>query len=135
MKIVTIIVQIILGLIFFVFGLNGFFNFIHGPMPTGMAGDFVGVMLRSHYIWLVAGTQVVSGVLLLVNRYVPLALVLAAALIVNILTFHAAMNPSGIGMGVFVAILWLFLAWRFRANLQPLLASRPIAAATEKATV
>jgi len=115
MKVVAIIARTFLGLVFFIFGLNGFFNFLHGPLPPGDAGAFAGVLMRSHYVWLVAGTQVVAGALLLLNRYVPFALVLSAAVIVNILTFHAAMAPGSIWMGIVVAILWAILAIRFRA--------------------
>jgi len=49
MKIVTLIARILLGLIFVVFGLNGFLNFLSmGPMPTGLAGQFVGALVLSH---------------------------------------------------------------------------------------
>lgn len=126
MKVVTLIARIILGLVFLIFGLNGFLNFLHGPLPPGDAGVFAGVLTRSHYVWLVAGTQVVAGALLLINRFVPFALVLSAALIVNILTFHAAMAPGSIGMGIVVAILWIILAVRFRAYFAPLFTQKAL---------
>jgi putative oxidoreductase len=62
MKIVTLIARLLLGLIFVVFGLNGFLNFINmGPMPSGLAGQFIGALAQSHYFWVVAALQVAGG--------------------------------------------------------------------------
>src|SRR5258708_12693032 len=95
MKILTLIARILLGLVFVVFGLNGFLNFIDtGPMPAGLAGQFMGALFVSHYYWVIAAVQVVGGVLLLVNRFVPLALVLLGPAIVNILLYHVFLNPN-----------------------------------------
>jgi putative oxidoreductase len=96
MKIVTLIARILLGLVFLVFGLNGFLNFLNtGPAPTGLAGQFLGALILSHYYWVVAALQIAGGALLLVNRFVPLALVLLGPVIVNIICFHVFMNPMG----------------------------------------
>lgn len=107
MKIVTLIARLLLGLIFLVFGLNGFLNFLTmGPMPTGLAGQFVGALVLSHYIWVVAALQVVGGALLLANRFVPLALVLLGPVIVNIICYHVFLNPSGSVPAIVVTVLW-----------------------------
>src|SRR6266403_6196081 len=107
MKIVTLIARLLLGLTFVVFGLNAFFNFLNmGPMPSGLAGQFMGALFQSHYYWVIAGLQVAGGVLLLVNRFVPLALVLLGPIIVNIILYHVFLNPTGIGLAVVVVILW-----------------------------
>jgi putative oxidoreductase len=107
MKIVTLIARLLLGLIFVVLGLNGFLNFLSmGPMPTGLAGQFVGALFLSHYFWVVAALQVAGGALLLVNRFVPLALVLLGPVIVNIVLYHAFLNPSGALLAIVVVILW-----------------------------
>jgi hypothetical protein len=106
MKILTNISQFLLGLIFFVFGLNGFLHFIPMPPPSGVAGQFLGAMFVAKYLLVVSGLQVISGTLLLINRYVPAALTILGPIIVNILLFHALMNPAGIGLAVFVTILW-----------------------------
>ena len=107
MKIVTLIARLLLGLIFVVLGLNGFLNFLSmGPMPTGLAGQFVGALVLSHYFWVVAALQVAGGALLLVNRYVPLALVLLGPVIVNIILYHVFLNPSGAPLAIVVVILW-----------------------------
>jgi uncharacterized membrane protein YphA (DoxX/SURF4 family) len=110
MKVVTLIARLLLGSIFIVFGLNGFLNFLSmGPMPTGLAGQFVGALAQSHYFWVVAALQVVGGLLLLVNRFVPLALVLLGPVIVNILLYHIFMSPAGIGLALVVTILWFIV--------------------------
>src|ERR1700724_3471995 len=115
MKIVTLIARILLGLIFVVFGLNGFLNFLSmGPMPSGLAGQFVGALVLSHYFWVVAALQVAGGALLLVNRFVPLALVLLGPVIVNIILYHSFLNPAGIEPGIVVVVLWLIVFYAHR---------------------
>ena len=115
MKVVILIARLLLGLIFFVLGLNGFLNFLSmGPMPTGLAGQFIGALFQSHYLWVVAGLQVAGGLLLLVNRFVPLALVLLGPVIVNILLYHLLLNPAGIGMAILVTILWFIVFYGHR---------------------
>jgi hypothetical protein len=86
-----------------------------GPMPTGLAGQFFGVLAASHYIYAVAVFQVVPAILLLANRYVPLGLVLLAPVIVNIDLVHALMAPSGLPMAALVTILWILVALRVRS--------------------
>lgn len=115
MKIVTLIARLLLGLAFVVFGLNGFLNFLNmGPMPTGLAGQFMGALFMSHYYWAIAAIQVLGGVLLLVNRFVPLGLVLLGPVIVNILLYHLFLNPAGIAMAIVVTILWFIVFYRDR---------------------
>ena len=115
MKIVVLIARLLLGLIFVVFGLNGFLNFLSmGPMPTGLAGQFIGALALSHYFWVVAGLQVIGGVQLLVNRFVPLALVLLGPVIVNILCYHVFLNPTGIALALVVTILWFIVFYWHR---------------------
>jgi putative oxidoreductase len=116
MKIVTLIARILLGLVSLVFGLNGFLNFLNmGPMPTGLAGQFMGALILSHYYWVVAALQIAGGLLLLVNRFVPLALVLLGPVIVNILCYHVFLNHTGAAPAVVVTILWFIV---FYANRQ-----------------
>lgn len=115
MKIVTTIARILLGLMFTVFGLNGFLHFIPmGPQPSGAAGQFIGALASTHYLHFVFAVQVISGVLFLIGRYVRLALMLIGPVIVNILLFHATLEPHGIAMGLFAAALWLLLFIRDR---------------------
>jgi uncharacterized membrane protein YphA (DoxX/SURF4 family) len=107
MKILTLIARLLLGLIFVVFGLNGFLHFLSmGPMPSGLAGQFISALVLSHYIWVVAALQVAGGALLLVNRFVPLALVLLGPVIVNIILYHVFLDPSGAVPAIVLTILW-----------------------------
>ncbi len=115
MKIVTLIARLLLGLVLVVFGLNGFFSFLNmGPMPSGLAGQFIGALALSHYFWVVAALQVAGGALLLLNRFVPLGLVLLGPVIVNILLYHLFLNLTGIGLAIVVAILWLIVFYGHR---------------------
>jgi putative oxidoreductase len=106
MRTVSTIAQYLAGVIFLVFGLNGFLHFIPFPPPSGVAGQFMGALFVSHYLMVIFAFQVIAGVLLLVNRYVPLAVAVLAPVIVNILCFHALMAPSGLPLALFVAVLW-----------------------------
>jgi len=125
MRIAALIARLLLGLIFVVFGLNAFLHFIPmGPMPTGLAGQFMGALVQSNYFYVVAVLQIVGGVLLLVNRYVPLGLVLLGPVIVNILLYHLLLNPVGIGMAVLVTALWLIVFYAHRAAFSGIFAPR-----------
>ena len=125
MKIANAIARILLGLIFIVFGLNGFLNFLSmGPMPAGLAGQFMGALALSHYFWVVAALQILGGALLLVNRFVPLALTLLGPVIVNILLFHLFMLPAGIPPAIVVTILWFIIFYRHRQHFSGLFVQR-----------
>ena len=115
MKILVLIARLLLGLISVVFGLNGFLNFLSmGPPPTGLAGQFIGALFVSHYYWVIAALQVVGGVLLLVNRFVPLALVLLGPVIVNILCYHVFLNHVGAPPAIVVTVLWFIVFYGHR---------------------
>src|ERR1041384_1582763 len=103
------IARYLAGVIFLVFGLNGFLNFIPLPPPGGVAGQFMGVLYASHYLWAIFAFQVIAAVLLLVNHYVPLAVAVLAPVILNILVFHALMAPSGLPLALVVAVLWTMI--------------------------
>ncbi|MEJ1973403.1 MAG: DoxX family protein [Lacunisphaera sp.] len=106
MKTTRLIARNLLGLIFLVFGLNGFFHFIPMPPPAGIAGQFMGAAFVSHFLIPVFLLQTAGGALLLANRFVPLALVLLGPVIVNILMFHAFMAPEGLLLAFVVTALW-----------------------------
>src|SRR5260221_8732178 len=116
MKIVTIIVRILLGVVFFVFGLNGFVGFIPMPPLTGTAGAFIGALFSSHYLYLVSGVELIAGILLLVNRFVPLALAMLAPMLANILAYHVTMQMEGLPLALITTLLWVILVWRYRAH-------------------
>jgi putative oxidoreductase len=107
MRIIIVIARFLLGLIFLVFGLNGFLHFIPAPPPAGIAAQFIGALFVSHYLVPIFLLQIFSAVLLLVNRYVPLALTLLAPIIVNILLIHTLMLPSGLPLALIVTVLWI----------------------------
>ncbi len=127
-KILAAIARLLLGLIFFVFGSNGFLHFIPPPPASSIpadAGAFMTVMMHSHYFTFTSGAQVLAGALLLLDQYVPLALILLAAIIANILTFHITMMPSTLfPMPIFVTVLWFLTAWPLREHFAPLLARK-----------
>src|SRR5258708_34596816 len=89
MKIASLVARLLLGLVFLVFGLNGFLHFIKAPMPEGIAGQFAGAIFVSKYYVVIFGVQFISGVLFLVNLFVPLAVLLIGPGIVNILCLNA----------------------------------------------
>ena len=120
MKVVAIIARILLGLMFVVFGLNPFLKFLPMPPLEGVWGQFLGALVVSHYVWLVGAVQVISGVLFLIGRYVPLAIALSGPVVLNIIAYHVTMQPSGSQLAVFATICWTILFWRYRASFAPL---------------
>ena len=124
MKITAVIARYLLGLIFLVFGLNGFLHFIRSALPSGTAGQFVGALLASNYLVVVFLLQLVSAILLLVNRHIPLALTLLAPIIVNILMFHILMAPSGLAPAIVVTVLWFVVFANVRSAFAGLMQQR-----------
>ncbi|PYK59534.1 MAG: DoxX family protein [Verrucomicrobia bacterium] len=126
-RISTAIVRVLLGLMFLVFGLNGFVNFIPAPkdMPQEIM-NVIGALMKGGYMTVVSGAEVLVAVLLLTNRFVPLALALLAPIIVGIITYHVAMQPATIGPGIVVLLMELYLAWAYRGAFRPMLRMRTI---------
>jgi putative oxidoreductase len=124
MRIAAAIARYLAGAIFLVMGLNGFLNFIHFPPPTGTAAQFMGALYVSHYLWVIFAFQVVGGALLLVNRYVPLAVAILAPVLVNIIVFHITMAPAGLPLALFVALLWAVIFIDVRPAFSGLFQSR-----------
>jgi putative oxidoreductase len=121
MRIAAIVARLLLGLVFFVFGLNGFLQFMPNPPPTPAAAAFFGALFASHYMFaLIFGTQVIGGALLLLGVMVPFALTILAPVIVNIVAFHIFLSPALLPMALVVAALELFLVWHYRAAFAPL---------------
>jgi uncharacterized membrane protein YphA (DoxX/SURF4 family) len=122
------IARVLLGLMFFVFGLNGFLNFIPQPpkesMPAAIVAFTEAMMATGYFLKLVKGTEVLVGALLLLNRFVPLALTILAPVIVNIVAIHAFLAPSGLGMAVVILGLELYLAWSYRSAFRSMLGAR-----------
>jgi putative oxidoreductase len=122
MRIAATIVRVLLGLIFLVFGLNGFLHFLSmPPMPEPATVFFTGLAAVHYLLPLLFSTQVIGGALLLSGVFVPLALALLAPVIVNIFLFHLFVAPDGIPMAVVVALCELFLLWAHRDAFAPML--------------
>ena len=117
--------RIVLGAIFFVFGLNGFLHFMPNPPMPAAAGAFMGAMAATGYMFpLIKSVEVIGGALLLSNRFVPLALATVAPNVVNIVLFHAVLAPGGLPVALFVLALELFTAWSYRDAFAPMLRTR-----------
>lgn len=126
MKIASTIARYLLGLLFLVFGLNGFLNFIHQPPPSNpLALQFFVAVSASHYMAVVFLVQIIGGILLLAGQFVPFGLAILAPVLVNILNFHITMNPSGIGLGLFATILWVIILLPYRSSFAPIFQRRP----------
>ena len=121
------VARILMGLPLVVFGLNGFLNFLpqpSTPLPAGAAA-FAGALMNSGYMMqLIGATLLIVGVLLVSNRFVPLALALFAPFIVNSIAFHVFLEHSGLPMAAVFLALELYLAWVYRKAYGPMLAAR-----------
>ena len=115
MKYAVLIVRILLGLMFAVFGSNAFLHFIPMPEMSGDSGAFIGAMARSGYIYAIGACQVIGGLLLLLGgRLTALGLTLLGPIIVNILLYHIFLDRAGLAMAVVVSVLGFFLLWAHR---------------------
>jgi uncharacterized membrane protein YphA (DoxX/SURF4 family) len=118
------VARVLLGLLFFVSGLNGFLNFLPQPttpMPAGATAFVTALMATGYMFKLIMGTQLLVGVLLLANRFVPLALALLAPFMVNSIAFHIFLEPSGRPMALVVVAIQLYLVWCYREAFRPML--------------
>lgn len=112
----------LLGLIFFVFGLNGFLHFLPQPPMEGAAGAFIGALVASGYMFpVVKAVETVVGLMLLSNRFVPLALTLLAPISINIFLFHTLLTPPN-PIAFLVLIGNVYLGWAYRDAFRPMLA-------------
>jgi putative oxidoreductase len=125
MKITSTIARYLLGLMFTVFGLNGFFNFIHQPPPTNpLALQFFGAIIGSHFAAFFFAVQVIGGLLLLSGYFVPLALILIAAELYNIIAFHLTLSP-GIAPGLVACVLWVLVFRQYRESFKGIFSAKP----------
>ena len=115
MKYAIIIVRVMLGLMFAIFGSNAFLHFIPMPPMHGDAGAFIGALVNSGYIYVIALLQIVGGLLLLIGgRFVPLGLTLLGPVIVNIVLYHIFLDTAGLPMAGCISLFALFLLWAYR---------------------
>ena len=126
MKTTSIVARYLLGLMFTVFGLNGFLNFIHQPPPTNpLALQFFGAIVASHFAAFFFAGQLLGGLLLLFGRFVPLALTLLAAVLYNILAFHLTMAPATIAPGLVASVLWVLVFLQYRESFNSIFSAKP----------
>src|ERR1700751_4251529 len=127
MKIVSTIARYLLGLLFTVFGLNGFLNFIHQPPPPNpLAIQFFIATGASHFAAFFFAMQLIGGLLLLSGLYVPLALTVLAAELYNILAFHLTLAPASIAPALLAAVLWILVFLQYRNSFNGFLAAKPV---------
>lgn len=116
MKKIVMGVRILFGLLFLVFGLNGFLHFMKLPSMPKDAGAFLGALAATKYMFpFIKGTEVVTGLMLISGRFVPLALVILAPVLLNIFAFHLFLDFGGIGVTMVFVVMELFLLWSYRA--------------------
>jgi putative oxidoreductase len=126
MKITSIIARYLLGLIFIVFGLNGFLNFIPQPPPTNpLEIHFFIAISSSHFAAFFFAVQLLGGLLLLSGFFVPLALTLLAAELYNILAFHLTFAPASIAPALVASVLWVLVFLQYRDSFRGILAANP----------
>jgi len=119
------IARVLMGLAFLVFGLNGFLNFMTPKeMPPKDIMDVVGALMKAGYMKVISGAEVIAAVMLLTNRFVPLALALLAPILVGIITFHITMQMSTIVPGIVLLAIELYLAWAYRGAFRSMLAAK-----------
>jgi putative oxidoreductase len=124
MKIASIVARYLLGLMFTVFGLNGFLHFIHQPPPTNpLALQFLGATIASHFAAFFFAVQVLGGLLLLSGFFVPLALTMLAAELYNILAFHLTLSP-GIAPALVACVLWVLVFLQYRESFNGILSAK-----------
>ena len=124
MKITEIIIRILLGLMVLVFGLNKFLHFIPMPPHPGESGEFMGALAKSGYIFpIVAIVEIVTGVLLLINKYKALALIILFPVMLNAFLFHLFLDAAGIGGAAFAIIMNVFLIFTNKDSYSKMLKS------------
>jgi uncharacterized membrane protein len=125
MRIATTIARLLLGAVMVFAGANHLFNFLpKSPMPPGLAGQFLGAMIATGYMYAVGVFEVLPGLLLLINRFVPLALAVLGPVIVNIFIVNLLMAPKALPISAVIIILWILAAYRARSAFLPLLQQR-----------
>jgi hypothetical protein len=121
---VPVVARTLLGLAFLVFGATYFLHFLPEPSPPPEAGAFLGALVSGKILTIVKAFEVIAGVLLISNRFVPLALTLLAPIEIAILTFHAVFEPAGLPLPAILIALTIYLAWAYRAAFAPMLRAR-----------
>jgi hypothetical protein len=124
-----VVARVLLGLPMFIFGLNGFLQFLPMPPMEGNAAAMMGGLAGAGYFFpLLKGAEVITGLMLLSGRFVPLALTILAPIVLNIVAFHAFVIGSGLALPLVLMALGLFLAWSYRNSFRAVLAANAVPA-------
>ena len=116
-KIAAMIVRYLMGLIFFIGGLNGFLNFIPVPPLEGDTLTYMpGLSVTRYFFPMLKFFEIIAGVFLLSGFYVPLVLAILVPITLNIFMLHAAMALEGMPLSIFVLGGNILLAWTYREN-------------------
>ena len=126
MKITSTVARYLLGLMFTVFGFNGFLNFIHQPLPANpLAIRFLVSVSESHFAAFFFAIQLLGGLLLLSGYFVPLALTVLAAELYNILAFHLTLAPATIAPALVASVLWVLVFLQYRESFNSIFTAKP----------
>jgi uncharacterized membrane protein YphA (DoxX/SURF4 family) len=126
MKTASIVARYLLGLMFTIFGLNGFLQFIHQPPPANpLTIQFLVAVSASHFAAFFFAVQVIGGLLLLSGFFVPLALTLLAAELYNILAFHMTLAPATVAPALVACVLWVLVFLRYRESFNGIFSVKP----------
>ena len=121
-----VVARALLGALFLVSGLNKLVPFMPMPPMPPEAGAFIGALVSTGYFLpFLAVIEVAAGALLIAGRFVPLALVVLAPIVVHVALFHLRLAPN-VGIVAFVLAAELYLAWTHRSAYAPMLRARPI---------
>ncbi len=125
MRIVTIVARLLFGALFVFAGANHIFHLLpSGPMPAGSGGQFLAAFISTGYLNIVAVFEIAAGLLVLINRFVPLALAVLGPIVVNIFIVILLIMPKALPVAILVTILWILVAYRVRSAFLPLLQQR-----------
>ena len=118
--------RLLFGAFWLVFGLNNFFHFFPVPSPAPQAAAFMAALEQTGYVMpLVFATEVLVGVMLLTNRWVPLALLMLAPILANILLYDLFLNQAGLAIGAVLVVIYNLLLYGQRRVFSPLLRATP----------
>lgn len=128
MKIASLIARILLGALFVFGGSNHLFNFVPAqPLPPGPAGQFLAGMIGTGYLDFIGVMEVIGGLLIIIQQFVPLGLTILGPIVVNIFVVEALIMPKAIPVALVMLILWVLGAWPFRTLFFPILQRKPVA--------
>jgi len=121
MKIALIIVRSIMGLLFLFASITFLFKLITPPEPTGAMKVFGAGLNASIYLMpTVKIIELACGIAFLSGRFVPLATIIIAPIIVNILLVHAFLGPEGLPVAIFLVLANSFVAYNYKESYRPL---------------